>query len=74
MKAELDPLATALNGKDRRPAEGVTAVGTPPAAIGRAPQLADAELVTLAMTQATPGFPAEGKPSSALNHLLIVSE
>ncbi|MDQ0700359.1 MULTISPECIES: hypothetical protein [Streptomyces] len=43
-------------------------------AIGRAPQLADAELVTLAMTQAMPGFPAEGKPSSALNHLLIVSE
>ena len=59
MKAELDTLTTALHAKtdDLLKASRHLAPSRP--AVRIAPRLTDAELVTLAMTQAVPGFTAE---------------
>lgn len=61
MKTELDILATALAAKtdDLRKASPQLAPWRP--AVGITPRLTDAELVTLAITQAMPGFTAEAR-------------
>ena len=47
--------------EDRRPAEGLAAVGTGPPRAGITPKLSDAELVTLAVMQALLGFTTEAR-------------
>ncbi|MBI0317148.1 IS982 family transposase, partial [Streptomyces javensis] len=61
MKTELDTLRTALNMKtdDLLKTPPRLAPGRP--AVGITPPLTDAELVTLAMTQAMPGFTSEAR-------------
>lgn len=59
MKTELDTLATALHARtdDLLKASRHLAPWRP--AVGITPRLTDAELVTLAMTRAVPGFTPE---------------
>lgn len=61
MDADLDSLATALYAKTDDPLKGSPRIAPCRPAIGIAPQLTDAELVTLAMMQAMLGFTSEAK-------------
>ncbi|MFF5147415.1 transposase [Streptomyces sp. NPDC013157] len=73
MKTELDSLATALHVRTDDLLKGSPQFGPWRPAVGIAPQLSDAELVTLAMMQAMPGFTSEARwlrhARSHLRHL-----
>ena len=61
MKTDLDSLATALYVKTDDLLKGSPQFGPWRPAVGIAPQLSDAELVTLAMMQAMLGFTSEAR-------------
>jgi hypothetical protein len=61
MKTELDSLAAALYVKTDDLLKGSPQFGPWRPAVGIAPQLSDAELVTLAMMQAMLGFTSEAR-------------
>nr|WP_238419542.1 hypothetical protein [Streptomyces taklimakanensis] len=61
MKPESDSLATALHVKTDDPLKDSPQLAPWRPAVGIAPQLGDAELVTLAMMQATLGFTSEAR-------------
>ncbi|MEY9837994.1 hypothetical protein ABH941_003228 [Streptacidiphilus sp. EB103A] len=73
MKTELDSIATALHAKTDDLLKDSPQFGPGRPAVGIAPQLSDAELVTLAMMQAMPGFTSEARwlrhASAHLRHL-----